>query len=72
VSYAYLACLILAVVVGFVAGFALLKRSHRWCPGCGAALRCLECTGQPTAHHVKQARGEGHGDDVPQCSGTVG
>jgi len=57
VSYAYLGSLIVAVVAGFVAGFALFKRSHRWCPGCGTALRCTQCPGQPTPHKARQSMG---------------
>jgi hypothetical protein len=37
-----------ALLLGFVTGLATLKRSSRWCPACGAVLRCTECAGQPT------------------------
>ena len=33
----------LALLAGFLAGFFTFKRSHRWCPDCGAVLRCVEC-----------------------------
>ena len=56
-NYAYLGSLIAAVAVGFVAGFALFKRSNQWCPGCGTALRCTQCAGQPTAHEARESMG---------------
>lgn len=37
----------LALVVGFAAGFITFRRSLRWCPACGAGLRCIECTCRP-------------------------
>jgi len=58
-SYAYVGTLIVVLVVGFVAGFALFKRSHSWCPGCGTALRCTQCAGQPTAHEARESIGAG-------------
>ena len=33
----------LALLVGFVAGFVLFKRSQRWCPGCGATITPAHC-----------------------------
>jgi hypothetical protein len=57
VSYAYLGTLIIAIVVGFLAGFMLFKRSHNWCPGCGTNLRCTQCAGQPTAHEARESIG---------------
>ncbi len=45
------------LLLGFVAGLATPKRSSRWCPACGAVLRCIECVGQPSwfeaAHRVE-------------------
>jgi hypothetical protein len=35
---------VLALVVGFAAGFVTFRRSLKWCPSCGAGLRCIECT----------------------------
>jgi hypothetical protein len=32
-----------ALLIGFVAGFALFKRSMRWCPGCGWPLTPGHC-----------------------------
>ncbi len=37
-----------ALLMGFVAGLVTLRRSSRWCPACGAVLRCTECAAQPT------------------------
>jgi hypothetical protein len=34
---------VLALVLGFAAGFTTFKRSTRWCPTCGATLCCVEC-----------------------------
>jgi hypothetical protein len=36
---------VVALVVGFLAGFVTFRRSLRWCPGCGAFLRCPDCPG---------------------------
>jgi hypothetical protein len=44
----YLVAALPALLLGFVAGLATLKRSSRWCPACGAVLRCTECAGRPT------------------------
>jgi len=40
--------LIPAVVLGFLAGLLVLKRSSQWCPACGETLRCTRCAGQPS------------------------
>ncbi|WP_434742451.1 hypothetical protein [Micromonospora sp. SH-82] len=32
-----------ALLVGFAAGFALFKRSQRWCPGCGSMISLTHC-----------------------------
>jgi hypothetical protein len=37
-----------ALTLGFIAGLVALRRSSRWCPGCGDVLRCVRCAGQPT------------------------
>jgi hypothetical protein len=31
-----------ALLVGFVAGFALFKRSQRWVPGCGVTVSAAQ------------------------------
>jgi hypothetical protein len=36
-----------ALVVGFAAGFVTFKAKLRWCPGCGAFLRCPDCPERP-------------------------
>ncbi|HZN73664.1 MAG TPA: hypothetical protein VFC00_18495 [Micromonosporaceae bacterium] len=36
----------LALLIGFAAGFVTFRRSLRWCPACGAGLRCVECAGR--------------------------
>jgi hypothetical protein len=38
-----------ALLIGFVAGFALFKRSMRWCPGCGWPLTPEHCRFAETA-----------------------
>ena len=43
----FVVAVILALAVGFAAGFITFKRSTRWCPSCGATLRCAECPGRP-------------------------
>jgi NADH pyrophosphatase NudC (nudix superfamily) len=35
--------IVAALIVGFAAGLLTFKRSSRWCPVCGATLRCLDC-----------------------------
>lgn len=35
---------IAGLVLGFIAGMATYQRSRRWCPVCGATLRCLTCS----------------------------
>jgi hypothetical protein len=57
VSYAFVGILIVALVVGFIAGFALFRRSQQWCPGCGSALRCMRCAGYPTTHGSGESAG---------------
>lgn len=37
-----------AVLLGFLAGLLLLRRSSQWCPACGETLRCTRCAGQPS------------------------
>lgn len=44
----YLAVTLPALALGFGGGMVSLKRSSRWCPGCGEPLRCIRCVGQPT------------------------
>ena len=39
----YVAAVILALAAGFAAGLALLKRSDRWCPGCGCPITLAHC-----------------------------
>lgn len=46
--------LVLAVLVGFVAGFVTRKRSERWCPACGSTLCCPSCAGQPTQFEARR------------------
>jgi hypothetical protein len=38
--YATLAAVLAALVLGFAAGLVTYRQSRRWCPGCGATLRC--------------------------------
>jgi hypothetical protein len=33
-----------ALVLGFLAGLLSFKIKVRWCPRCGATLRCAACT----------------------------
>lgn len=48
-----------ALVVGFLAGFVTFKRSLRWCPGCGAVLRCPECPRHRPPYPVGRTAGAG-------------
>jgi len=41
---------VLALVVGFVAGFVTFRRSLKWCAVCGAGLRCTDCTSRRAAY----------------------
>jgi hypothetical protein len=34
---------IIDLVVGFFAGLFSFKIKKRWCPECGATLRCVDC-----------------------------
>jgi hypothetical protein len=47
-SYFVIGGLVIAVLLGFGAGFMTHKRSDRWCPACGSTLRCTSCAGHPT------------------------
>jgi len=53
-DYLYAVTAAAGLIAGFVGGLVTFKRSLRWCPGCGATLRCLECAGQPTPRHVRE------------------
>jgi hypothetical protein len=44
VSLTLVLSVVAALLVGFLAGMLTLKRSTRWCPMCGMALRCPDCT----------------------------
>lgn len=41
------AALVLAVVIGFLAGPLIYHRSRRWCQACGSTLKCPNCQ-----HHM--------------------
>jgi hypothetical protein len=40
----------LALVLGYVAGFVMFRRSLRWCPICGAGTSCVECASRRAAY----------------------
>jgi hypothetical protein len=44
---------IAGLLVGLTAGF---KVKSRWCPGCGAVLRCTECLGRPAPYELREGR----------------
>lgn len=48
---------VLAMVVGFVAGLISYRASRRWCGVCGVSLVCPTCTdlGPPTPTNRPQA-----------------
>ena len=41
---------VLALVLGFAAGFVTFRRTLQWCPVCGAGLRCIECACRRAAY----------------------
>lgn len=49
----YVVMSFVGLVIGFAAGFLLVKRSTRWCPSCGSDLKCTRCTGNPTLREVR-------------------
>ncbi len=34
---------VMALVLGWLAGMLTHRRAERWCPVCGSRLKCLEC-----------------------------
>lgn len=52
---AYATTAIVAIILGFLAGLLTFKHKQRWCPGCGSALRCVQCPGQPTPDQARRA-----------------
>lgn len=63
---------VVAVMVGFIAGLATLKRSSRWCPGCGQVLRCGQCPGRPAAHESRASLSGGNDTPNPDKPVNVG
>lgn len=53
-----LAVAVACALVGTIAGFALCRCRHRWCPDCGQTLRCPDCTASRSHNlgHPAQAR----------------
>lgn len=43
---AHLVTVILAVLLGFLAGLLSFKVKSRWCPDCGTVKRCSQCAGR--------------------------
>jgi len=41
----YLVALLLAALVGFLAGLLMFKVKTRWCANCGAVKGCPRCAG---------------------------
>jgi hypothetical protein len=52
---------VLSLLVGYVAGFVTFRRSHTWCPSCGAGLRCLECTNRTAVRLPAGSHGRNDG-----------
>ena len=50
----YLVVAVVALLLGFGAGFVTVKRSSHWCAVCGFALRCTHCAGQPTWSQARE------------------
>jgi hypothetical protein len=48
--------IVVAALLGFVAGMATFKRSERWRPGCGNVLRCVACPGHPSPFSARLSR----------------
>jgi len=45
----YAVAAVLALLIGFAAGFTVFKRSIRWCPGCGWTFTPDHCRFANTA-----------------------
>ena len=52
VTYAWIAALVGALLMGWVAGMCTFKRSQRWCPVHGVTLLCLECRTHLRERHL--------------------
>lgn len=37
------AVVMMALALGFLAGFLAFKAKGRWCPNCGVGMRCIYC-----------------------------
>jgi hypothetical protein len=44
-----------ALLLGYLAGLLTFKRSNRWCPACGANLRCPTCESPATVRRPLRA-----------------
>lgn len=56
---AVIATAVVALVVGFLAGLSVFRRSSRWCPACGSVLCCPDCPGQPSPGQVRAGAAAG-------------
>jgi hypothetical protein len=41
-----------SLLLGFIVGFAVFKRSLLWCKACGSTLTCMVCT-SPTRQGMR-------------------
>ena len=56
--YGWIAALVAALMLGAVVGMVTFKRSLRWCPTCGAVLRCPECASCSSNRYRRAGRNE--------------
>ena len=54
VDAVYVVTVAVSMLVGFLAGVVAFKRTERWCPGCGATLKCVDCPGNPSPDEVRR------------------
>jgi hypothetical protein len=75
----FIGTVVAALVIGFLAGLLSFKVKTRWCPACGATLRCADCVqhgvvgnrGHLNHHERRPTRIRGLGPTVPKGKTTV-
>ncbi|MDG4767829.1 hypothetical protein O7632_27595 [Solwaraspora sp. WMMD406] len=59
----------MGIVAGFMLGFFTFKLKQRWCPGCGATLRCPECAPRHSMRFSPTGRPGDAGRSGPSSAG---